>query len=430
MSDFKVKKFNQELLSLFFKNLGVKQTIAKNIFWLALSEIIPKAVVAVLAMITARYLGVEGFGKFSFAFSFALVFSVIVDFGFVPFTTREVARDESLAKKFLENISTVKVILSVVAFGAIFIVLGFLKKPSDVMVLVLFSAIWMIIQSFARFFQSIFRASEKMEYVAFLKIFYSLVLFTIVFCAVMFNFGAVAIVQSYVLAIAISLVATLILVRLKFFSFGFKIDPSFWSMLIKEIWPFMAFTVFAAIYFQIAVVMLSVIDTDLSVGLYSAAFNLVVVFLVISDVVSSSALPSLSKMFGKSDMFKHLTKKLVLAMLVIGLFLSIVLFLSAPFVIKLIYGNEFLGAVSAFKIMIWILPLRFMNYLFGASLLAGNMQKSRLGASMICAVFNVVINFALIPLFSFVGAAIATLVTEAILFILYSKFYNKVIKTI
>ncbi len=84
-------------------------------------------------------------------------------------------------------------------------------------------------------------------------------------------------------------------------------------------------------------------------------------------------------------------------------------------------------ATAAFQIMVWILPLRFMNYLFAVSLVAANLQKKRLNAAIICAFFNIIINLMLIPPFGFLGAALATLLTEIILFVIYFTFYKKAV---
>ncbi len=304
--------------SLFFENIGIRQTVVKNIFWLTLSEIIPKGLIAVLAILIARYLGVEGFGKFSFAFAFVLLFSVIADFGLVILTIREVARNTLLVRKYIDNIIIIKFILGLITFGAIISAFNFLNKTAEIKLLIFLAGVWMVIQSFTHFFQSIFRAFEKMEYEALSKIIYSVILFIAVVYAVHLNLGLRSLMQSYIFAALVSLVVTLFLIRIRFAKFKIEVDLLFWKNLLKEAWPFAIFTIFAIIYFQISMVMLSIMDTDLAVGLYSIAFNSVVVFLILADIVAGSVLPTLSKLVGKSNLFKHLTGKLIILLLVAG----------------------------------------------------------------------------------------------------------------
>ncbi len=409
-----------------FQNKGVKQTILKNTFWLTLSEVFSKGLFAVLAIFIARYLGAEGFGKFSFVFGFVILFSIVADFGLVTMTIREVARDVVLARKYISNILAIKLILGVITIAIIIIAFSFLNKTSEIRTLIIWAGIWVVVQSFVQFFQSIFRAFEKMEYEAFSKIIYSVVLFGIVFFAMYSRFGIGALIKSYIIASLISFFITLFLIKKKFVEFKIEVDLSFWRSLLSRAWPFAFFMIFSVIYFQISTVMLSVMVGDIATGLYSVAFNSVAVFLLLAEIVANSILPALSKSFGKDGVFKRLLKKLFWALLDIGLFLAVILFFTAPFFIKLIYGGQFAGAIAAFQVMVWILPIRFMNYLFGVSLIAANLQKKRLNAVIVCALFNVLANLILIPIFSFMGAAVATLATEAVLFSLYFVYYKKI----
>jgi len=411
------------------QNIGIKQTILKNTFWLTSSQVIAGTLSAILAILIARHLGVEGFGKFSFAFSFVVIFSVFTDFGLITLTTRELARNGLMVKKYIDNIIIIKFILGLLTLGIIILALNFLNKTAEVKLLIFWAGIWMIIQSFPHFFQSIFRAFEQMEYEAISKIAYSLTSFIIVFYIINTSLGLKFLIQGYVFSALVGLIITIFLIRKRFVKFKSEVDLLFWKNLFREAWPFAIFTIFAGVYFQISTVILSILDTDSAVGLYSIAFNSVIIFFVLPDIVSGSVLPTLSKLFVKKNLLKELSKKLIILMLCIGLILAIVLFFGAPFFIKLIYGKEFAGATLAFQIMVWVLPLRFMNYLFAVFLIAANLQKKRLNAAIICALFNILMNLILIPAFSFEGAAVATLLTEIILFLLYFIFYKNVIKS-
>lgn len=418
----------KDIRPFLFKNIGRRQTIIKNAFWLMFSEIIPKGVLSFLVILIVRYLGAEDFGRFNFAFVFVSFFAVITDFGLIPLTIRSVAQNSLLVKKYVDNIVVIKFVLSFLSFFSIMAVLSFLDKSSQMKSIIYLAGIWMVVQSFIQFFQAIFRAFEQMEYETFSKIIYSAVLFAAVFLAIYFNLGIIFLVRGYILASFASLVVTLLLIRKKFTKFWMEIDFVFWKDLFKQVWPFAIFSILTVIYSQIAIIMLSVLKTNIEVGLYSVAFNSVVVFLILADIVASSALPALSKIVNEKA-FGNLSKKLILILFLAGIFLAVILFFSADPLLKLIFGREFARSVLAFKIMVWILPLRFMNYLFGVSLIAADLQKKRLTAATICAIFSIVANLILIPYFGLLGAAVATLLTEIVLFFFYFVFYKKAAST-
>ena len=421
----KIKNFI-DIKSLLFENKGTKQTIFKNTFWLMLAEGISKGLMFFLTILIARYLGAAGYGKFSFAFTFVALFAVIADFGLSTLTIREVARDKSLARKYIDNIAVIKLILGIITFVLIITVIQFLGKTPEIKSLVYLTGIWVVIQSFTQFFQSIFRAFEKMQYEALSKIAYSILLFLIAGSILWKNLGIKLLISSYIVAGLIAFVLTLILVQKNFTKFWAEIDFGFWKELLKEAWPFALFGVFAIIYFQIDIIMLSLMRTDLEVGLYSAVFRLVTILLILPGIIISAVFPNLSILYNKNtSLFKRLSKNVLNKFVVLGTSFTIILIIFSKQIIYLIYGLEYLKAAIPLQIIALILPFRFANYLFGNTLSAMNKQRVRLYSSLACAVFNILTNLIFIPILGIVGAAITTLFTELLLLGLYNHFFRK-----
>ena len=93
------------------------QRIAKNTIVLGISQVTSSLLGFLFIMYTARYLGAEGFGILSFALAFTGIFGIFPDLGLGQLTVREVARDKSLASKYLGNIAVIKVILAIIFFS-------------------------------------------------------------------------------------------------------------------------------------------------------------------------------------------------------------------------------------------------------------------------------------------------------------------------
>ena len=115
-------------------------------------------------MYTARYLGAAGFGILSFALAFTGIFGVFTDLGLQQLTIREVARDKSLASKYLGNIAVMKLILVIITFGLIALTINLLGYPEQTIKVVYLVALSIIFSAFSGMFYSIFQAYEKMEY--------------------------------------------------------------------------------------------------------------------------------------------------------------------------------------------------------------------------------------------------------------------------
>jgi O-antigen/teichoic acid export membrane protein len=77
------------------------QRIAKNTGVLLFSQIASYILGFFFVIYTTRYLGADGFGILSFALAFTGIIGVFSDLGLRQLTVREVARDKSLASKYL-----------------------------------------------------------------------------------------------------------------------------------------------------------------------------------------------------------------------------------------------------------------------------------------------------------------------------------------
>ena len=109
--------------------MNTVQRIAKNSLFLLASNIISKILGFFYVMYIARYLGAEGFGILSFALAFTGIFSVFSDLGLGSLTVREVARDKSLASKYLGNIAVMKIFLVIITFALLALTINLLSYP-------------------------------------------------------------------------------------------------------------------------------------------------------------------------------------------------------------------------------------------------------------------------------------------------------------
>ena len=140
------------------------QRIAKNTGVLFSSQAITSLLGFFFVMYVARYLGAEGFGVLSFALAFGSIFGVFTNFGLTELTIREVARDKSLASKYLGNIILLRIIVVIIIFVFITLVFNLFGYPEEIIIVVYLIALSVILGSFTKAFYSVFQAFEKMEY--------------------------------------------------------------------------------------------------------------------------------------------------------------------------------------------------------------------------------------------------------------------------
>ncbi|SIQ04259.1 oligosaccharide flippase family protein [Maribacter ulvicola] len=197
--------------------------------------------------------------------------------------------------------------------------------------------------------------------------------------------------------------------------------------LFNESWPFGMAGLFAFIYLQSDIIMVKYISGDMATGHYNVAFIVLSAVFVVPVVIFSKFLMPKYHRWSNQDMSK-LHKAYIrgnLSMLIIGFILMIIIFCFAPYFTPIIFGIEYEPAVQLLQILSITIPIYFVAYSVGAMLITSEQMKLKVKLMGGIAVINVIANLILIPLYGNIGAASATILSNAILLLLYWIFVNK-----
>jgi O-antigen/teichoic acid export membrane protein len=133
------------------------------------------------------------------------------------------------------------------------------------------------------------------------------------------------------------------------------------------------------------------------------------VFLAIID----SARPSIfSLKKQRSENFEKSVSSLYSIIIYLSLIQSLVITFFAPLIVRIIYGEAYMGSVDALRVVSWYTIFSYLGSVRNIWILAENKQKYVWILNTTGALANVVLNFAFIPTWGIVGAAIASLVTQ------------------
>jgi O-antigen/teichoic acid export membrane protein len=376
-------------------------------------------------MYLARYLGTVGFGKYSFVFAYIAFFGVITDLGLQTILVREISRDPSNASKLFGNAYIMKLTLSIFAVALSMIVITLMSYPTDTTTYIYIASFTLLFLSFSEFYDAIFQVNLRMEYSIIAKLAFKVLSAGLIIWIIL-SHGSL---MQVLIALVFSEMAKTLLSYLfsrKFVRPRFAIDFGLWKYLFKEALPVALTSLIWVIYNRIDVVMLSMMTGDAEVGLYSAAYKLADPLSLIPHALMISLFPIMSASFitSKERLVKSYRlsfKYLLIITLPIAMGVSI---LSDKFIF-LIYGADFSGSAAALKILIWALVFISGSTIFGHLLPAIGKQKQVTYITALCAFGNITLNFVLIPLMSYVGASIATVVTALLAFILGFYFVSR-----
>ncbi len=409
------------------------QRIAKNAGVLLLSKLASRLLAFFYIMYTARYLGALGFGILSFALALTGILGILTDLGLVQLTIREVARNRSLSGIYVSNVFVIKGILVTLTFGAIILIVHLQNYPMETAWVVYLIAISVIFDTFTSVSGAIFQAFERMEYVSFLETLKGMLIFSGVVLAIHERFHLIGFASLFLFSSMIVLGISILILKSNFLGLNQvvvrwkrTVNWQRWKQILREALPFGLSTIFVTIYFWIDSVMLSVMKGNEVVGWYNAAYRLIFGLMLIPLVFTASIFPVMSRHFRSAKDALSMEYEFTLRYLfAAAIYIFVFGFLFANRIIVTLYGNSYLPSINALRILIWVIPVIFMTYLFGNLLAAVDKQRIVTLVAGANAGLNIILNLALIPRFSFIGASVATVLTEVLGFALMGRYISR-----
>jgi O-antigen/teichoic acid export membrane protein len=189
-------------------------------------------------------------------------------------------------------------------------------------------------------------------------------------------------------------------------------------------------TLAISLYILIDTLILGFLKADNYVGYYTVASKLNKVPLTFLIALGGVLIPQLSKAADEKDMvnFQKLIHKSFDFVIMLGVPLTLVLFLFSKELILLFSGKEFLPAINSMRVMTSVSLLIGLSNIFGLQILTplGN-DKKFLIAVTFGTITSLLLNFILIPIFADLGAAITNLFSEIMVTLITGYFASKII---
>ena len=393
----------------------IKSVISRTISYGSFSAITTFAIF-LLHLVAARYLGVDDFGRFSFAIALVTLLAPILDPGIYYLQIREVARKLDLANSFLSHSLTWKILCSPLFFGIIYIVVLWMNKEPQTLTIVYLMAISQILLSLKDSFRSTLIAYElfNLDAISLAIERFSLLIFVTIALSVSEHLVVIGSVFIIVRLIDLAIIA--IIVQSKVCNISLGLDLSFAKIMLANAIPIGAFYMTISAYNYIDTIMLSAISGDQEVGLYSASYKIYEGPVLIPAIIGTVFMPPLARLFIENknefmSLFENGLKYVIIVAIIVGIN---GIFLSNP-IILLTFGEQYINSVNALKILLAGMAFVFTIHFLQTVLISIDMQKIVLYLSLLGLTMNVAVNLALIPLYGYIGAAVATISVEGLI---------------
>ncbi len=389
--------------------MSAARKIIKNIFSLSMAEVATKGIQLLTATYLTRTILTDGFGIIGFSNAITIYFLVIVSLGFNVIGVREIAKDKSSIKKYVDAIISIRLLLAAVSFAILGIIVLYLNKPLIVKYTILAAGFNFFAQAFL--LDWLYQGIEKMEIQAIRQVITGLLTLvgTVllvhspedVFIAMAVTVGSLILNSAWMLAYYVRLYGGI----------HFHYDKELWKVLMKSSIPIGLTNLIIANYNYLNTLLLGLFRNDHETGIYTAAYKILVVAILPSTVVQNAFFPVLSRAEEKEDRIK-IMKKYSALMFLIAVIISTVIFAHAKYFSVLLFGPKFVETGYVLQILMITAIFMYINVSFSAPLMAWNKEKQVMYAIGIGGIVSTIFNFLLIPHYGLTGAAIVTIVSE------------------
>lgn len=398
-------------------NKSEKSQIAYN----AIIQIIGRIFFLVLSLVNIKlitsYLSPQGFGEYSTILTFTGFFTVLIDLGLFTVAVREISKAHERSQEILSNIMSLRLLTALLA-TIIVIVIGFaIPKYAPLGSGIIIAAVAMFFYFISNILDVVFHVNLKMQYISLAENISKIVTLFCVWIAVHYNLGVGGILVAILLG-NMAAMAPRILIAQNFIRIKLAWDSKVIKWLLKLSLPLALVFILNNIYFKIDSQMLYILSTTYDAGLYGLVYRIMETTLFVATFIIAAITPSLSK-YIESDKAKaqELVSRSFEVLLALSLLLLVTISIFPGQIIQFLSDSSFLPAVPAMSILAGVAALMYINGLFGQILIAADKRKVMVGFSIFLVLFNIVLNFILIPKYGFVGAAWSTLISEfAVLF--------------
>ena len=371
----------------------------------------------------SRVLGPEGYGTFSYANSLISYFLMAAMLGISTYAVREGTRirdDKENLEKFLNEVSTINllslVVVSIVMYVFIALNRGMAKDREILLVL---SVILPATFLGRDWINTIF---EDYLYITVRYIVIQIIGLFAIFVFVREETDCLTYTIIYMLTVTVGYAVNLFYTR-RYVKFRLTCK----LQLRKHIVPIMIiFGGQAAtnIYIQSDITLIGVFQSESEVGIYAVASKIYVLVKDIVGTITTVVIPRLVYYLGKQDdtRFRIFTNKLYNYLLIMVIPLMVgVFFLSKEF-LWLVGGKEYIGGEEALKILsIALVFAVFAGFYCNAVLVPKRKEKEYLIITVIAAIVNIVLNCCFVPYIGIMGAAVTTLISEIVVFVMGLK---------
>ncbi|EGT3602713.1 flippase [Clostridium perfringens] len=399
----------------------MSKKLVKDGLLLLIAKLVSIVSGTLIAIFVARYYGVNIYGQYTTAIAFSTFILTFTDLGLDTFMLKECSREKSKLNKYYGNVLLIKLLILIFSSILIIFLANNIGYSRDVVKLIIILIPNCVINYVINTFFVVMQIEDKLGTNAKIQILQSILIILVAISVMILGLNI------YIYAILQSLISiVLILVYLRIIPVEFRATFRYTKLLLCGSIFFGLSSLLYIVYYKVDTVMLSLIKGTYEVGIYESAYKVVNILISLIVILDNLIMPKFFKLYKENKEKMIETYKIILNYaFVFGIPFSTSLVYMSSYIINILYGEQYHDAIFILQILIWTVSVRLLAATVGFVITASDNMKKKVKFQVIFAVLNIILNAILIPIYGVSGAAIATVITEIMVFITYYIFVRK-----
>jgi len=395
--------------------MSLAKKVASNTLVQFIGKGLTMALTAVAVSFTTRYLGPEKFGFYTIALTILSFVSLFADLGAYGTAVRDLSLvdDEAKFKEKFSVIFSFRFFVSLIVHLLSVAIVVF--TPVDPILKIAFSILALsgFLSSLNQTFVSVLHMRYKMAWAVLGEIANKAIVSALILAVYFLRFDYTLIFWAAVIGMAVNLFlvvfATRKNVHVRLSSSLFEVKRFAQDSVLLGIGGLIG-----TFHFRMDTVFLSFMHEPFDVGIYGIAYRIFEIATLLPGMFTGMMIPSVSQSQNNLRRFNELSQKSFNLLSMIVFPTMTIVGWSAPYLISLFGGKMYEHAILPLEILTLAFFPLYLSSIFGTVFLAAKRLALMLSLGVIILVINIPIVFVLVWKFSFVGAAISTVIAEFI----------------
>ena len=415
------------------READVARRLLRNSALPLIIQLLVRGIDFAFVLVFYRLVAREAMGEYELAAVLvSLYLGTISEWGLGILVTRELARDRTAIAGTFGTALLLRLGLSLAALPAALLMIGGFQGlaaldlasygiSSRGALLIGILVLTLLPGAFGSAVTAVFLATERPILPALANLLNNVLSTALRLLALLLGFGVVGVAWAALVATVANAGVFTWLMRRHFGWPGWHWDGDLARGMLLAAFPLMLNSLLVVVFFRFDIVVIQLAHGNQAVAAYSIAYKVPPIALILPPIVVNALFPRFSRqaLDDRAGLLRGY-RFTVRVLLLIALPLAAMVSLLAPVIVPLIGGRQYgAEAARALAILIWFVPLSYVNGIAQYVLIALDRQGAITRAFALTAVFNLGANILLVPWWGIAAAALTTVASE---FVLYLPF--------